>query len=165
MCVNNNMREKRFNRTNSVPLGKRLFVKEKVFVLIIKYPELLSTIMRFYLKELNCSSEKSLSSFENVIFSIKTDEESIIIDNLKIVRFAFKNDKLSFNPTIHILEQVFQRKMKYFDWSILCNIYKQAISVEHINSYKYEITNTFSTVNYAINGNVISLITAWNGIR
>lgn len=158
MCVRHKLRKE------DSALTKSLFINPKVFVLVIRYPYLLNTILKYYTKLLN-DKVVSKKEFDNCLFELETDNESISIKSLKVLKFIKPKERFTFNPTLHVMEQIFERNLKYFDWSILCNIYKEVISKEHIKSFKYEITNTRCTVNYAVNDNVISLITAWTGHR
>lgn len=158
MCVRHKLRKE------DSALTKSLFINPKVFVLVIRYPYLLNTILKYYTKLLN-DKVVSKKEFDNCLFELETDNESISIKSLKVLKFIKPKERFTFNPTLHVMEKIFERNLKYFDWSILCNIYKEVISKEHIKSFKYEITNTRCTVNYAVNDNVISLITAWTGHR
>lgn len=159
MCVKHKLRKE------DKPLVKHLNINAKVFVLVIRYPYLLNTIVKFFTKNLLSDEMISTLEFDNCLLNVNISTESINIESLKVLKFIEPKEKFTFNPTLHVLEQIFERKLKYFDWSILCNIYKEVLNKPHIESFKYEITNNRSTVNYAVNNNVISLITAWNGCR
>lgn len=161
MCVRHKLRKE------DSALTKSLFINPKVFVLVIRYPYLLNTILKYYTKLLNVNVDEKVSKkeFDNCLFEVESDNESISLKGLKVLKFTEPKERFIFNPTLHVMEQIFERNLKYFDWSILCNIYKEVINKEHIKSFKYEITNTRCTVNYAVNDNVISLITAWTGHR
>lgn len=126
----------------------------------------MNSILKAYTLKSYSFDEKNDITIDNCIFYFEEiNEELLHLKDIKIIKIEDKKEKFVFNLTLHFLERVFERNLKYFDWSILCNIYKEALKSNHIKSFKYEICNSRSTCEYAIDNNTISIITGWNGIR
>lgn len=106
MCVRHKLRKE------DSALTKSLFINPKVFVLVIRYPYLLNTILKYYTKLLN-DKVVSKKEFDNCLFELETDNESISIKSLKVLKFIKPKERFTFNPTLHVMEQIFE-KFKIF---------------------------------------------------
>lgn len=161
MCAN--------NIKNVVPVnnyGLKLQIKEKVFVKIMKKQPALTSILKGFLYLVKGNSIEKDLIMDRIKIDYKIYDDSIVVEDISIPqKWQGNSDKLSFVMTDHFLEQIFERKLNAFDWSILCNVYKDVIQGNHEIGQDIEKCNKKSTIIYSLAKECIVLITGWNGSR
>lgn len=152
------------NKKVEVALEAPLHLNEKVFVRLMRDSKIIFSILKAYTFIQNGLTDIGSIKVDNVLIDVEKDENAILIKNIRTLKNT-SNEKYQIHLTNHVFEQVFERKLKYFDWSILLNVYRNVLKDDHIKNLDYEVCNTRSTAIYAVNNNVISIISAWSGSR
>ncbi len=149
-----------------VNYGLKLQIKEKVFIKIMKKPLALTSILKGYLLLVRDNIIDKDLIIDRIKIDYKIEDNSIVIEDILIPKkWQGKNEKLSFVMTDHFLTQIFERKLNAFDWSILCNVYKDVIHSCHQIGKDIEMCNKNSTIVFSLLKECITLITGWNGSR
>ena len=162
MCANNNIKR----IVNVKNCGLKLQIKEKVFIKIMKKQQALTSILKGFLRLKNDITIENNLIVDNIEINYKINEDTVVIEDVTIPRkWEGNKEKLWFAMTDHFLTQIFERKLNVYDWSILCNVYKNILHTNYEIGKDIELCNNNSTIIFSFWNDYVTLITGWNGSR
>lgn len=156
------------NRITSQALPLSLFINEKIFVKLLRNSRVMNTLLKTYVlvnSGIAVLDDNTTLKIDNGKIELQDCYKAVRISSFEFIQDATRPcyEKFVFRFSNHFMEQILERKLVNFDWSILTNVYKEALKGNTVE--KTEITNGKSTIIYAIDDNKITLISGWRGNR